>query len=327
MNVFVDPSVFIHDYLQGYGGRLKVLKAFENLLAKGKFKLIFPTVSRDELYKGIPADHIRYSKNEFAKLSIPAVPAGVEQGENYKAAKKLLDQYSGKIEEVRKEAEVAVDDLMKNHIEKLIGKAENIIEDQQIIFSAQARKMKQNPPGKSSDSLGDQIVWELLLQKCNDDDLSIVTLDEDWTHEKWNKGRLHPLLTKEWKERSGKSIQLFFSMASFVESIDPNAVTKDDVKSEESSIPPLLYFQQPSDFLLVRPNSGSLHPSISTRIDSMGSMIPGLLSSPPVEKWQPVNLVGTVNNQVVCMSCNLTFPVQDCYVTMRGYYCKNCYKQ
>jgi hypothetical protein len=158
MNVFVDACVFINDYLRGNGGRLAVLEAFEKLHLEGKFKLIFPKVTRLELQAGIPLDYIRYSENKFPKMVIPDVPSGVELGANYMEAKTILESYSKKIEEVRKEAELAVDDLLNNHINKLIENAESVQEDRHIILSAHERKMKNKPPGKNTDPLGDEIV-------------------------------------------------------------------------------------------------------------------------------------------------------------------------
>jgi hypothetical protein len=165
------------------------------------------------------------------------------------------------------------------------------------------------------------------LQHCNNDDLVIVTRDKDWTNKKNKDLELHPILSKEWKKKSAKSIQIFSSLASFVESIAPNAITKDDVKAEENYVPPFPYFIQPPDFLFVKP-LGSQHPSLGTSlVEPVITMKPGLASTPSLSgTWQPVTLVGTPKGWANCVSCNFSFPIQECYVTMRGYYCKKCYE-
>ncbi len=111
MKVFVDSGVYM-DYLQGDGTRLHVLKSFGELLAQHSFKLIFPNITKEEIYRGIPMDYGRYTKNKFCKVSIPNVPAGIEDGNNYRKANDLLAQYSLVIEEVRKESLLAIDDIL-----------------------------------------------------------------------------------------------------------------------------------------------------------------------------------------------------------------------
>lgn len=213
MRVFVDSGVYI-DYLQGNGVRIHVLKTFGDLLDQGKFKLIFPNITKEEIYKGVPLDHGRYSKNQFDKSLMPAVPAGVEESEKYEQAQELLNKYNEKLEEVRKESLNAVDDILQNHIGKLMENAENIQEDPSVLEGAQVRKLKNNPPGKSIDPLCDEIIWELLLQKCTDENLAIIVHDGDWKYIDGNKTQLHPFLQKEWDDKNtGNKIELFSSLA------------------------------------------------------------------------------------------------------------------
>lgn len=315
MKVFVDSGVYM-DYLQG-NGSLRVLKTFEELLDAGEFKLIFPNIIKEEIYRGIPIDYARFAKNKF-KQFMPIVPAGVKEEAKYLEAKKLFDEYSKKIEEVRQEALLTVDKILHNHIDKLFAKAEIIREDDKILEAAQVRKLKNNPPGKSTDPLGDEIVWELLLQRFTDDDLAIIVHDGDWRYESDGKKMLHPFLKKEWDEKqTGKNIKLFPSIALFIKSIDPKKVTKKDVETEKIMDLPVAYGtpeqygnRMNGNFVVV-PISGSASPSIS----------------PSGSQWQPVTVSGSLSpsGMVQCYSCFRMVPIKDYYgFTANGYRCKFC---
>lgn len=310
MRVFVDSGVYM-DYLQGKGVRLHILRTFEELLAERKFKLIFPNTTKEEIYKGILIDRARYSKNQFGELTMPAVPAGVEESERYKQAQELLNKYNEKLEEVRQESLTAVDDILQNHIEKLMENADNIQEDQSILEGAQARRLKNNPPGKSVDPLGDEIVWELLLQKCTDENLVIIVHDGDWKYVDRNKTQLHPFLQKEWdRKNTGNKIELFSSLAPFIKSIAPGKVTKKDIESEKQSAIPLTYrADEDKGFIFFTPqNLGAVSPT----------------STPSISQWQPITVVGSAG-LVQCYSCGRWVNRGDYYgFTPKGYACKFC---
>lgn len=305
MRVFVDSGVYM-DYLKGEGS-LRILTTFEDLLQQGKFKLIFPNITKEEIYRGIPVDHKRYSKNEFVKLSMPKVPSGVEETEKYKAAKSLLDKYSEKIEEVRKESLSAVNGLLTDHIKKLLENSESIKEDKEVLEAAQLRKMKNNPPGKSTDPLGDEIVWELLLRTCINDHLVVITHDEDWKYVEGEKVKLHPFLQMEWEEKTKAKIEHFNSLAPFIKTLAPDKVTKEDVKAEEEKVPkikePFIYYTPP--------NFGVVSP----------------ISTPSIGTWQPVTVQGGTE-LIQCYSCFRLVNRNEYYgFTPQGYQCKYCASQ
>lgn len=319
MRVFVDSGVYM-DYLKGKGVSIKVLETFEDFLGNDQFKLVFPKITQEEIYRGIPMDYGRFAKNDVLKLSLPEVPAGVEQGDTYKEAKDLLDKYNVSIEKVRRESLDSLEKLFKDHIDKLIAAADSITEDREVLDAALLRKMKGNPPGKNQDPLGDEIVWELLMQKCTDEDMVIIAHDGDWTHSDKGKNELHPFLEKEWSERNGKKISLFPSLAPFIESIDPKKVTKKDLELEkERKITlPLTY--------MVNVNDGVKVSEKSSLFLSPASLGTTPLSNPSISQWQPITVVGTAPaGYVQCYSCG-RFVLQSEYygLTVRGYGCKYC---
>lgn len=268
MKAFVDSGVYL-DYLRG-GVNLHILELFEQLLYKKKFGLIFPNITKEEIYRGIPLDQGRYIKGKFHNFSMPNVPAGIEEGEKYKETKDLYDKFAEKLEELRHEALIAVGDILKNHIQKLYKNSESTKEDKRICDAAGLRKMKQNPPGKHQNPLGDEIVWELILQKYSDDDVVIIVHDEDWRCMK-EKTKLHPFLEMEWQEKTKKKIKLFDTISQFIDTIEPKKITKKDKESEKKA----------NFYNFVDAPSFSLSPSSSPSISSVSPFYVGSASASP----------------------------------------------
>lgn len=309
MRVCADAGIYM-DFAQG-DASMETLLAFEESLAKGKFTLIVPTVTREEVYRGEPIDRLRYSKNKFSKISMPKVPAGVEKKEVYVQAEKLLESYLIQVEKVREESEKTVADIFHNHIEKLFAQAEKIVEDEQIIEAAKLRKMKHNPPGKNNDPLGDQIVWELLLQKYNDDDLVIISSDMDWGYDGLDQRNLHPLLEKEWSERSKYKVEKYMSLSSFMSTFG----YKKEKKEEE---------QKPSLPVSIPDYAGityapPMEPSFLA--DFAAPEDPSIYSS----AWQPVNVQAAPIMGVQCDRCGRIRPYNESIFLGSGYLCRNCY--
>jgi len=214
MRVFVDTCIY-NDFLQARGVNLDILRTFRESINQKKFKLIFPKVTQEEIYRGVPQEF----KGKLLPFTMPPVPAGVEETEIYKETEKLLKNLNSNLSEIEKEKEPAIKKLMNEYIEEFIKQAEDIQEDETIIKAAELRRSKRNPPGKN-EYLGDEIVWELILNKFNDDDLVIVSHDIDW---RYGEKKLHPFLEKEWKEKSTKKIELFLSINLFLQSIEPKS--------------------------------------------------------------------------------------------------------
>ncbi|MEP7167589.1 MAG: PIN domain-containing protein [Candidatus Woesebacteria bacterium] len=320
MTVFIDTCVYL-DYLRS--AELHVLDVLLELIDARKIKLIFPDVTRSEIWRGIPIDYGRYTKNKF-KLSMPSVPTSVEKGKKYEKAKKLLEDYSSAIEEVRKESLLAVKSTMNDYIEKLYSKAEKVREDEKTIEAAQLRKLKCNPPGKKENPLGDEIVWELLLQKCSNDDLVIISHDGDFSYTDEQETVLHPLLQKEWNERAPtKKVTVFSSIATFIESIAPSKVTKKDVDSEKKT--PKDAFASPysinvSDTVRVDDLSGiSISPN-------MGAALPrtAMLNDPSLSTWQPVTVSGNFPTIVSCGNCGNAYLTEGLTKIGTAYSCPHC---
>lgn len=301
MRVFVDTCIY-EDFIKGRGVRLELLKTFKSYIPE-KFKLIFPKITKEEVFRGVPQDYIQTRIPEY---SMPNVPAGVEEREAYQDAKKLLRDFNKQLNKIGQELLPSLNNLMKDYIEWFIEHAEKIEEDSGVIEAAQLRRLKGNPPDRSQ-NLGDEIVWELLLQKYCDDELIIISDDPDWRSKGSQEDKLHPFLEKEWNDKkTGKSIKLLKNMREFIETIDPKKVKKEDKVLEE-----------------MNPNAirGQYVPvGIPTYVSPASIGTPFILGS------SQLGSAGLDNNDLVqCFSCFRVVSRNDYYgFTAGGYKCKFC---
>ena len=117
---------------------------------------------------------------------------------------------------------------------------------------AAGRKRVGDPPGKRSDSLGDQINWEQILTKWKDDsNLWIITRDSDYSTEHGGKMFLNALLSSELVQLYGPKVEVFcfdnildafkhFSETAKVKADKlPTPEETKQIKKEQQSLPPL----------------------------------------------------------------------------------------
>jgi hypothetical protein len=114
------------------------------------------------------------------------------------------------------------------------------------------RKRVGNPPGKKSDSLGDQINWEQILTKCKDNPkLWIITKDSDYSTEHGGKMFLNALLYSELVQLYGSASEVFcfdnipdafkhFAEITKVKADKlPTPEQTEEIKKEQASLPRL----------------------------------------------------------------------------------------
>lgn len=305
MRVFVDTCIY-EDFIKGrHGVKLDSLKTFKSYIPE-KFKLILPKIIKEEVFRGVPQDYIQTRIPEY---SMPDVPAGVEKDEAYKEARKLLGNFNKELNKIGNKLLPALNILMKDYIEWFIEHAEKIEEDSEVIEAAKLRRLKGNPPERSQ-NLGDEIAWELLLQRYSDDDLVIISCDPDWSSKGSQENKLHPFLEREWNDKkTGKKIKLLKNMTEFIRTIDPKKAKEEDKVSEETN-PNLIQGQ----YIPV----GT--PAV-TYASSASIGMPFILGS------SQLGSAGLGNNSslVQCYSCFKFVSLNDYYgLTPEGYKCKFC---
>jgi predicted nuclease of predicted toxin-antitoxin system len=95
--------------------------------------------------------------------------------------------------------------------------------------------MKGNPPRKHKEdrSFGDAIVWESLLKEAERDNLAIITHDSDFISKQKGEEVLNSFLRKEWERKTKKKIELFISLAKFINHFENKQIIKKEIVREE----------------------------------------------------------------------------------------------
>jgi len=176
------------------------------------------------------------------------------------------------------------------------------------------RKIKGDPPGKK-DHVGDELVWEMLLQYCKDkdNDLSIVTQDLRWQEmmpDSEDKA-LSIILEEEWGNSSRGKISLFSTVGEFInEFTGKRKVSREEIALEKQSGIPLVYRgdDKKRATIFTPPNLGVVSP----------------ISTPTIVQWQPGTVVDS-SEMMQCYSCGRWIDRNDYYgFTPKGYACKFC---
>jgi PIN domain len=153
--------------------------------------------------------------------------------------------------------------------------------------SARARKERGNPPGKKSDSLGDQLTWEQLLSRCKDKPkLWIITRDSDYGTVYAGKMFLNAALYQELARlyKSEPEVFCFDNIAEglthFTETTGakaeklPTPEETEQIKKEQESLPPLGWLTSYDDSypLAMRLQDASrMSDSLATRLSQVVS--------------------------------------------------------
>jgi predicted nucleic acid-binding protein len=258
MQVFIDTNIYLKVIYNEGGNLVSHLEDFSKLVSEKKASLVFPRIVLDELLRKFPSD-IREKRT--------TTPIAVKV-----AKEETRKKYSEVSREVDREFEDYID-KSKTMILDLHEKAKKTPETEKIVKLATYRKLKGNPPGKKG-RLGDEICWETILKYCSQD-ITIVSNDSDWSDESSEKKKIHPLLEREWKEKTNKNIQLVETISEVLKKLGVRAITS-KVIERERTIPDVLEIDYPKTLRdsVITPSGTTIYPGAVS-----GSTLEDLLSS------------------------------------------------
>lgn len=329
MIVFIDSNIYIQLFIgkpsKDYFDKLS------NLLEKNKINLFFPRITREEVYRKVTKTLKEESKEP--QIVFPSVPENFKNKKLVEKLKKLNDDFKKEYVAEHKRQY----DAKKSMAAKLFKSFQSVNYDDEGCFtSANERKVKRYSPGKPEDPLGDQYTWEVILKNFTDQDLIIVSDDEDWRNKTDEKIlEINPFLLEEWKKKAGtKKIQLVETLGELFLKLEnkykvPKAEKeKEDLKKVTSNTPTL------SNFILGVSELGTgvvtqgipLAPISLGTVQTRVSPISTASIADPLTSRQPITLVGTIpNGYVQCYSCGRIVLQNEYYgLTVKGYACKYC---
>ena len=233
-HLFIDTNVLIRFYAFTDDNLIEAEKFFALVEAKS-IKLYVPEQVIDE-YMRNSETQIAASMKELDKntLSVP-IPRFMD---HYPEAM-LLSQRLQECRELRKSLIKNVRDDAENKtvkadklVQSILAKGEILLTDDAVVKRARLRRDIGNPPGKTN-SLGDQINWESLIEAVpRDHDLHIISRDGDFCS-KVDESHPSAFLVNEWKIEKKSDLYLYNSLGSFTKKHFPKIkIAADIVKTD-----------------------------------------------------------------------------------------------
>ena len=256
--VFIDASQYLDLYRAIRGKQL-----LETLLEQKDH--IFVTV---QIVNGVQRNKLKiaagFLTRQFEQLKVHgvAIPDHLFDisGDTAATLRKKLHDIDKRIKEVNDDLKnAAVQTLRRISLSRdEVSKALAALFSKAVTYTAEefqrARDRKEigNPPGKKSDSLGDQLTWEQLLSNCKDESkLWIISNDADYWTEYSDEVFLNPLLYQDLARTPQPTIDVFCfknlgkGFDHFVKTTGvkadklPSQEALQEIESEQDALPPL----------------------------------------------------------------------------------------
>ena len=313
MKVFIDTVIYKRLF-EGNSPSEEYFNKLENLVKNKKFSLIFPKITRNEVHRALRK--LLKVKEKEQKFTFPP---------KHYFDSKARENFSKIEEEYEKEWKSEYEKMIKRNLnikKKMAKKLFNSFhkltldypETKELWRLARERKIKRYPPGKTSDPLGDELAWEIILKHCVDDDLIIVSGDSDWqdlTDPKSSK--INPLLLEEWKnKKTGKKLELLKDLGDLIAKFTKDYKKPEkEVEKEKTSKETLSW--EPITYVSPSPPSWDIPSTTSTSTSTVSGSYVGLPS------------ITTSWPSVICEQCGITINTSGRYVVNNGLtLCMNC---
>ena len=234
MNVFIDANVLLSFY--GLAPHeLEELRKLGALIEAGDIVLWLPDQVRDEFVRNRPkvlAEALKALRDSRIRVVLPEISRNLEQSEALETAVQATNRAHS---DLLKTLETAIDSKeleADKIIEDLFGKA-NSVSTRELVQRARHRRDLRRPPGKS-DSLGDAVNWEALLEAVPEgEDIHIVSSDGDFRSPLGNY-RMSEVLESEWEETKMGTARLYRDLGAFSTKHFPELALATDVKKLRS---------------------------------------------------------------------------------------------
>ena len=203
MKIFIDTNIF-HGLYES--NNHNVSKIFEDI-SKFKNKLVFSEQVYDEFLRNrdqILQQQINLCNSNRVELHTTALINHLDEYEGLLSLKKQFKKANIElIEKLKKIKNDTSEDPVLQHFLSIYSdkKVQIFPRTQEIIERANTRMLIGNPPiEKRKSTIGDQVIWETLLENLNDD-LIFVTEDKTYSNHKL-------FIETEYFTRNGKKVKI-----------------------------------------------------------------------------------------------------------------------
>lgn len=230
LNIFIDTNI----YLRFFSYSPDTINEIEKLTAlaeAGKITIFLTDQVKRELARNRDAE-LERALSRFQKSAnspeIPRFAAQFAEADALKAASEALATAKSALAEKLRE-EIAAGPLIADTlVENLEEHSQTLETDKKAVKAARLRRDIGDPPGKS-DSLGDQINWELLLRAVEDgDDLHVISQDGDF-FSKLDENAPSSALVAEWSAAKNADLFTYRSLKKFASEHFPDIQLPSDV--------------------------------------------------------------------------------------------------
>jgi len=197
--IFIDTNVFL-DFYRAKQDKLEILME----LHQHSDSIVFPSLVYDEFLRNrtkVIRQVITNLNNERPKYFNSAIVEGLEVFEDLKRSreehKKYLDITISKMEEIKEDSKQ--DDVFLELSKLYKSEKIKIYEhDNSTIHKAQTRHLLGQPPGTDKIKICDEVIWETILAKIDDD---IIIVSRDGTYQE-----NYHYLSHEYEKRTDKKL-------------------------------------------------------------------------------------------------------------------------
>jgi hypothetical protein len=315
MRVFIDTNIYLN-FFKTSAEKVNSLEILRSNLKEKNINLIFPHVTQNEFFKNLPKTKFEYVETIRAiKFSEPQYAVVARNKAQGGAIDKIVKDLETEKEKIIREYLDSSKKIVDHDIQYLMDNAVNIHEDINLIEKANRRRLLGFPPGKDKmeHHLGDEVVWEMLLAKCNDDDLTIIAADSDWRErniEQEPQEKIKDFLLKEWRAVSSKELKLYTTLGEY---INKNLKLRKKIPEESIKEEQVLGKQS---FVTIPGSGFTINPGYSTGgFIKAGKAINGVtpavtVAGQPIRYGDGISIYDTSAIQFphICVGCGAVFP-------------------
>lgn len=231
ISLFIDANVYLRFYAYTDDDLIE-LEKLHALIEAGELRLFKNEQLEDEVARNRESkisSALETFKKSGPNIQIPRFALHFDEAQQLlELSKQFQDAKTGlnsKINEEIEQGELRADNLIK----QLLAAAKDLPVDGGVLERARWRQVRGNPPGKS-DSIGDQIHWETLLDGAEaGQNLHIVSNDRDFAS-KLDPEAPNSKLAEEWTEKCGGALSVYKSLGDFAKAHFGDIKLPSDVK-------------------------------------------------------------------------------------------------
>lgn len=200
IKIFIDTNFFL-DFYRSNTDKLKILKD----LKKHSSYLVFPEQvyseflrNRDNILSFLLENFVRSCKINIHDSSL------IQNLNDFKKLKKIKKDFQNTFKKIKNYLEDIKNNIDKDPVYKAFyalynsTKSKRYSIDENLIKKAHERYLLGNPPGDNKKTIGDQLIWEILISNL-EENLIVVARDKTYKNNSL-------FLKTEFKKKTGKEL-------------------------------------------------------------------------------------------------------------------------